>query len=99
MRFFLLEVVNTFRLIEVNPLHYQVRFSKNFRYASVRDFPVVVIFKIKKHLVVVNSVFHISRNPKCFVWNRRLTGRVLGTGGKLEPAEIYKKFTRKQKKW
>jgi hypothetical protein len=64
---FLLEVVNTFRLIEANPLHYQERFSKTFRYAKVHDFPFVVVFKIKKELVVVNSVFHTSRNPKRFV--------------------------------
>jgi len=64
---FLLEVISTFRLIETNPLHYQERFSKKFRFAKVHDFPFVVVFKIKKELVVVNSVFHTSRNPKKFV--------------------------------
>jgi len=64
---FLSEVINTFRLIEVNPLHYQERFSKTFRYAGVQDFPFVVVFKIKKQVVIVNSVFHTSRNPKRFV--------------------------------
>ncbi|HZY35445.1 MAG TPA: type II toxin-antitoxin system RelE/ParE family toxin [Mucilaginibacter sp.] len=64
---FLSEVISTFRLIETNPLHYQERFSKKFRYANVHDFPFVVVFKIKKQLVVVNSVFHTSRNPKRFV--------------------------------
>ena len=64
---FLLEVVNTFLLIAADPLHYQERFSKKFRYAKVHDFPFVVIFKIKKQLIVVNSVFHTSRNPKSLV--------------------------------
>lgn len=64
---FLFEAVNTFRLIEADPLHYQERFSKKFRYAKVHGFPFVVVFKIKKQLVVVNSVFHTSRNPKRFV--------------------------------
>jgi len=64
---FLLEVVRTFRLIETNPLHYQERFSKKFRFANVHDFPFVVVFKIKKQLIVVNSVFHTSRNPKKFI--------------------------------
>ena len=64
---FLREVVRTFRSIEANPLHYQVRFSKYFRYANVYAFPFVVVFKIKKDLVVVNSVFHTSRNPQKFV--------------------------------
>lgn len=64
---FLLEVVNTFRLIESNPLHYQERFSKQFRFAKVHVFPFVVVFKIKDELIIVNSVFHTSRNPKRFV--------------------------------
>lgn len=64
---FLREVISTFRLIEAEPLHYQERFSKKFRYANVHVFPFVVVFKIKKELVVINSVFHTSRNPKRFV--------------------------------
>ena len=64
---FLLHVVSTFRLIEANPLHYEEKFSKKFRFAKVADFPFVVVFKVKKQLVIVNSVFHTSRNPKKFV--------------------------------
>ena len=64
---FLLHVVGTFRLIEANPLHYEEKFSKKFRLAQVAVFPYVVVFKIKKQLVVVNAVFHTSRNPKKFV--------------------------------
>ena len=64
---FLLHVVNTFRLIEANPLHYEEKFSKQFRFARVAIFPFVVVFKIKEDRVVVNAVFHTSRNPKKFV--------------------------------
>jgi hypothetical protein len=64
---FLLEVIATFRLIEAGPLHYEEKFSKKFRFAKVNDFPFVVVFKIKQQMVVVNSVFHTSRNPKRFV--------------------------------
>jgi toxin ParE1/3/4 len=64
---FLLEVIATFSLIEASPLHYEEKFSKKFRFAKVNDFPFVVVFKIKKQMVVVNSVFHTSRNPKRFV--------------------------------
>ena len=64
---FLLEVISTFRLIESNPLHYQERFSKSFRLAKVHHFPFVIVFKIKKQVVVVNSVFHTRRNPKRFI--------------------------------
>jgi hypothetical protein len=64
---FLLHVIGIFRLIEANPLHYEEKFSKKFRFAQVAVFPYVVVFKIKKQLVIVNAVFHTSRNPKRFV--------------------------------
>jgi toxin ParE1/3/4 len=64
---FLSEVIKTLRLTEANPLHYEKRFSKKFRFARVHDFPFVVVFKIKDELVIINSVFHTSRNPKRFV--------------------------------
>lgn len=44
---FLLEVVDTFRLMEINPLHYHERFSKKFRFANVHNFPFIIVFKIK----------------------------------------------------
>ncbi|MFI5162699.1 MAG: type II toxin-antitoxin system RelE/ParE family toxin [Sphingobacteriales bacterium] len=64
---FLLQIINTFRHIEVNPLHYEEKFSKQFRFAKVDVFPFLVVFKIKKQFVVVNAVFHTSRNPKKFI--------------------------------
>jgi hypothetical protein len=64
---FLLEVIATFRLIEAAPLHYEEKFSKKFRFARTGVFPYVIVFKIKKQLVVVNSIFHTSRNPKRFI--------------------------------
>jgi len=64
---FLVEVVRTLRLVEANPLHYEERFSKKFRFAKVNVFPFVVVYKIKKQLVVVNAVFHTSRSPHKFV--------------------------------
>jgi len=64
---FLLAVVDTFNLIEANPLHYEEKFSKQFRFARVAVFPFVVVFKIKEDRVVINAVFHTSRNPKKFV--------------------------------
>jgi toxin ParE1/3/4 len=36
---FLSEVIKTLRLTETNPLHYEQRFSKKFRFARVHDFP------------------------------------------------------------
>jgi plasmid stabilization system protein ParE len=64
---FLREVVATFRSIQTSPLHYEVKFSKKFRFAQVHVFPFVVIFKIKGDEVVVNSVFHTSRNNRRYI--------------------------------
>lgn len=64
---FLSNVILTLRLVEANPLHYEQKFSKKFRFAKVNDFPFVVVFKIKRQLVVINAIFHTSRNPKKFV--------------------------------
>ena len=64
---FLLQVIITLRLIEANPLHYEEKFSKKFRFAQVHDFPYVVVFNIKKQRVVINAIFHTSRNPKKFL--------------------------------
>lgn len=64
---FLVEVVRAFRLIEASPLHYEEKYSKKFRFARVNDFPYLIVFKVKKELVVVNAVFHTSRNPKKFI--------------------------------
>ncbi len=64
---FLFQVTRSFQLAEANPLHYQERFSKKFRFVLVSDFPFVVVFKIKAQFVVISAVFHTKRNPKKFV--------------------------------
>lgn len=64
---FLREVVETFRAIESNPLHYEEKFSKRFRFAVVHVFPFIVVYRIKNKTVIVNAVFHTSKNPKRFV--------------------------------
>lgn len=63
---FLSEVIKTLRLTETNPLHYEEKFIKKFRFAPVHSFPYLVVFKIKGDLIVINAVFHTSRNPKPF---------------------------------
>lgn len=63
---FLSEVIKTFGLTEANPLHYEEKFAKKFRFAPVHNFPYLVIFKIRGNLVVISAVFHTSRNPKQF---------------------------------
>jgi len=63
---FLFQIIRAVKRPEANPLHYQERFQKKFRFVIVDDFPFVVVFKISKHFVVINSVFHTKRNPKKF---------------------------------
>ncbi len=64
---FILSTIKTMHLITSDPLHYQIRFSKNFRFALVKDFPFLVVFKVKGDSIVINSVFHTSKNPKRFL--------------------------------
>ena len=63
---FLAEVIKTLRLTEANPLHYEEKFARRFRFAPVHIFPYLIVFKIKGDVVVINAVFHTSRNPKKF---------------------------------
>ena len=46
---------------------YEERFLKKFRFTRVNNFPFLVVYKIKNDLVVINAVFHTSRNPKRFL--------------------------------
>lgn len=64
---FLTEVISALQRVEANPLHYEIRYSKQFRFARVADFPFLVVFKIKKQMIVVHAVFHTSRNPRRFI--------------------------------
>ena len=64
---FLTRVIGMFKLIEANPLHYEQKFSGKFRFARFTDFPYLIVFKVKKQIVIVNAVFHTSRNPGKFV--------------------------------
>lgn len=64
---FLFQATKAIKRAETNPLHYQQRFKKKFRFVIVEDFPFVVIFKVSKQFVVINSVFHTKRNPKKFL--------------------------------
>lgn len=64
---FLRSVIAAFKRIETAPLHYEIKFSKKFRFAQTESFPFLVVFKIKKDIVVVHAVFHTSRNPEKFL--------------------------------
>jgi toxin ParE1/3/4 len=61
---FLLHVIGTLRLIEVNPLHYEEKFSKQFRFAKVSIFPYVIVFKIKSILLWLTQYFILAATLK-----------------------------------
>lgn len=63
---FLIETVRVFKSITANPLHHEEKFAKKFRFARLSIFPYLVVYKVKGRLVIVNAVFHTSRNPKLF---------------------------------
>lgn len=56
----------TLKFIEANPLIYQIRHKRKYRFAKMNGFPFVIVYKIDKQMVLVNAVFHTSRNPEVF---------------------------------
>lgn len=50
--------------IRNNPLIYPVKFSEKYRFARLNDFPFFIVFEIKDDTILVNSVFHTSRDPQ-----------------------------------
>ena len=61
---FLKEVHNKIKSIAANPLHYPLK--GKYREAQINIFPYLIIFKVdlKNDVVLVVSVFHMSRHPQ-----------------------------------
>ncbi|MGB5942279.1 MAG: type II toxin-antitoxin system RelE/ParE family toxin [Leeuwenhoekiella sp.] len=59
---FLNAVYDTFEKIDANPEAFPI--ERNFRKASVRHFPFLVLYRIQAESLVILSVFHNKRNPK-----------------------------------
>jgi len=60
---FILELESIFQKIVTNPQHYKTQ-SSVFRQASLKSFPFVIYFEVKKTAIIVYSVFHTKRKPK-----------------------------------
>lgn len=58
--------VKALRKLESNPFLYEERFSNDFRFTRITDFPYMIVYKVKGQIVIVNAVFHTSRNNKDF---------------------------------
>jgi len=60
---FLIAVDNAFLSIQSNPLLYGFR-KKNIRGYSIRRFPYVIFFSVKRGTVEVISFLHTSQKPR-----------------------------------
>lgn len=54
--------------ISKNPYLFQVRFNEVFRFAPLKTFPYLLVYKVddKKAEVIVNAIFHCSRDTEPF---------------------------------
>jgi len=60
------QVFTTLTLVETNPLHYSIRFSGKFHFAKITRFPFLIVYEIVEDIIIINAVFHTSRNPSKF---------------------------------
>jgi plasmid stabilization system protein ParE len=60
------EVFNTLKYIRKDPLIYSIRFSGKFHFAKANRFPFLIVYEITEDLIIINAVFHTSRNPAKF---------------------------------
>lgn len=49
--------------IEKNPLHFRI-IKNNIRQLLITKFPYVIIYRIVRNKIYIQSIFHTSRNPK-----------------------------------
>jgi len=65
-KIFLFEFDNCVDLVLRNPYHFAVNFSEKYRFATLKKFPYSIVYRIDDDVVIINSVFHQSRNPYKF---------------------------------
>jgi len=65
---FLDEFDNCIEQILNNPFEFAVNFSERYRFATLKKFPYSIVYRIDddNDFVMINSVFHQSRNPSKF---------------------------------
>jgi plasmid stabilization system protein ParE len=66
---FLSELENIYAKLETLPTAYG-KLTRIYRRASLKRFPYIVIFEIRRQEVIVYAVFHTSRKPR-LKFNRR----------------------------
>lgn len=63
---FLQEVFGSLSDISTNPFLFAVRFLENFRFCNLNRFPYLIVYEINDDLIIINAVFHTSRNSARF---------------------------------
>lgn len=51
------------KMISKNPFLFQVRY-KNFRVSKIKDFPFIIHYEIFENSVIINGIYHTSRDSK-----------------------------------
>ena len=60
---FILELETTIGQVTERPLSFR-KVHKEFRQSKLRSFPCLVVFEVIEGVVIVQTIFHTSRNPK-----------------------------------
>lgn len=63
---FLQETFQTFEAINQSPYIFAVHFSGKFRFGKTGRFPYLIVYEIIENRIIINAVFHTSRNPSRF---------------------------------
>jgi plasmid stabilization system protein ParE len=51
------------KIISKNPLLFQIRYD-NFRVVKIKDFPFLIHYEIVENNVVIDAIYHTSRDSK-----------------------------------
>jgi plasmid stabilization system protein ParE len=57
------EIENIIKYLLTNPFIFQRKF-KHYREAPLKKFPYFIVYEIYGKSIIINSIFHTSRNPK-----------------------------------
>ena len=57
------EINSSLEVIKTKPEAFQIRYKK-FHQIPIKKFPYVILYKIYASEIVIQAVFHTSRNPK-----------------------------------
>ena len=60
---FYVELLENLSHIKNNPYLFQIKFD-SFREVPLKIFPFIIVYEVLDNSIIVNAVFHTSRNPE-----------------------------------